>query len=405
MVRGSSVARRTTALLVALVSLLLVAQSSFAAEDLRERLRTTEDRLSAREAELQRTREELKLVGEQIRQSDAELARLKGELAELERKLAEAEATYAAAKDRTRKATGDLQRVAARLEETRLRLELREQTFDDRVAAAYKYGRVSYAEALMGSKDISDFMNTAYYIRSVMDADRNVIREVTAATRSLADDRAEADRLREQVVADERVAKEQRAEVERLTASHRKVTEMVAVERERRQELQAKLIVEEAATEEEIAELEAESEALEKKLRESQWKAGAPGQGSWVWPTSGQITSGYGYRVHPIYGTRRMHTGLDISGSYGQAIVAANDGLVIAAYCSAGGYGCRVVIDHGGGIGSLYAHQSSFAVRQGQVVGAGEVIGYVGSTGASTGPHLHFEIRRNGSPTDPRAYY
>lgn len=403
--RGRSVGRRTTAVAVVVLSLVLVAQASFAAEDLRDRLRDTEDRLSSREADLERTRAELAEVAEQIRLSDAELARLKAELQELQRRLEAAEAAYRAAQQRTLQATGDLQRVAKRLEDTRLRLEQREETFDDRVAAAYKYGRVSYAEALMGSKDIADFMNTAYYIRSVMDADRNVIDEVTRATRSLAEDRGEADRLREQVVADERTAREQRAEVERLTASHRKVTEMVAEERARREQLQAELLVEEAATEAEIAELEAESAELEEELRKSRWRAGAPGKGSWVWPTSGQITSGFGYRVHPIYGTRRMHTGLDISGSYGQPIVAANDGLVIASYCSAGGYGCRIVVDHGGGIGSLYAHQSSFAVREGEVVGAGEVIGYVGSTGASTGPHLHFEIRVNGSPTEPRAYY
>lgn len=402
---GTLVARRTTALFVALVCVLTVAPSSFAAEDLRERLEETNDRISSREADLERTQAELAAVGEKIRQSDAELNRLKGELAELERKLSAAEAAYSQAQERTRQATVDLQRLAGRLESTRQRLEDRQETFGNRVAAAYKYGRVSYAEALMGSKDISDFMNTAYYIRSVMDADRHVIREVTEATLSLAEDRGEADRLREQVVADERIAKERRAEVERLTASHRKVTDMVAAERQRREALQAELFVEEAATEAEIAELEAESEELAEELRRSQWRAGAPGSGSWVWPTSGHITSGYGYRTHPIYGSRRMHTGLDISGSYGQAIVAANGGLVISAYCSAGGYGCRVVIDHGGGVGSLYAHQSQFAVAEGQVVSPGQVIGYVGSTGASTGPHLHFEIRVNGSPVDPRQYY
>lgn len=389
----------------AVLSLLMLSQASFATEDLREQIRETEERLSTREAELERTQAELAAIGDKIKQADQELARLNGELRELERRVAEAKEALDAARARTREATGELQRIAVRLEGTRLKLAETEDTFDGRVAAAYKYGRVSYAEALMGSKDISDFVNTAYYIRSVMDADRNVIKKVAAATRSLAKDRAAADQLREEMVADERIAKEQQAEVERLTSAQRKLTAMAEAEREYREELQAQLIVEEAATEAEIAELEAESERLAEELRKSQWRAGAPGQGSWVWPTSGHITSGYGYRTHPIYGYRRMHTGLDISGGWGQPIVAANDGLVLAAYCTAGGYGCRVVLDHGGGFASLYAHQSSFAVREGDVVAAGRVIGYVGSTGASTGPHLHFEIRVNGAHTDPRAYY
>lgn len=397
--------RRTMAFAGVVLLVLGIAPASLAAESVREQLERTEQQQADREADLEAVQAELAAVGEQIRRSDEELARLKGELEELERRLAAAEAAHAEATERTREATAELQRVAVRLESTRVQLAEREETFDHRVAAAYKYGRVSYVEALMHSRDIAEFVNTSYYIRSVMDADRNVISQVAAATRSLAEDRGEADRLREQMLVDEKTAKAKRAEVERLTASQRKITEMVAAERKHREQLQAKLIVEEAATEADIAELEKESERLAEELRKSRWQAGAPGQGTWVWPTSGHVTSGYGYRTHPIYGSRRMHTGLDISGSYGQPIVAANTGLILSAYCTAGGYGCRVVIDHGGGVGSLYAHQSGFAVREGEVVSAGQVIGYVGSTGASTGPHLHFEIRVNGGHTDPRSRY
>lgn len=397
--------RRTTALVVAMLSLLVFATAGSAAEDVRSQLEDTKEQIADREADLETTRAELIAIGDKIKQSDLELARLQGELGELERQVAEAQAALDAAQGRTQKATGELQRLGVRLEGTRLQLEESEQAFDQRIAAAYKYGRVSYAEALMGSRDIAQFVNTAYYIRSVMDADRNVIQKVTAATKSLAEDRAEADQLREQLLVDERAAKKHEGEVASLTNAHRKLTAMVAAERETRAELQSQLIVQEATTEAELEELEAESERLAEKLRRSQWRAGAPGSGSWVWPTDGHITSGYGYRTHPIYGSRRMHTGLDVSGGWGQAIVAANTGQVISAYCTAGGYGCRVVIDHGGGLGSLYAHLSSFAVAEGTVVSAGEVIGYVGSTGASTGPHLHYEIRVNGAHTDPRAYH
>ena len=134
--------------------------------------------------------------------------------------------------------------------------------------------------------------------------------------------------------------------------------------------------------------------------------APAPGSSSvsgFQWPINGGVSSGYGYRVHPIYGTRRLHTGLDISGGSGTPIAAAKSGTVLSAGWR-GGYGNAVVISHGDGIVTLYAHQSQMNVSAGQSVGRGDIIGWVGSTGASTGPHLHFEVRVNGSPVDPRPY-
>lgn len=391
---------------VAASSLLALVATGAAAEgDVADQLRETRQELESKEAELERTRAELALVADQVRASDAELARMTSELAELERRLEAAREVVAQAQARTAGATAELEQVTRRLEDTRLRLAERERTFDDRVSAAYKYGTPSVATAIKGAGDVNEFVRGVYYIRSVMRADRAVIAEVTDAARALVADRAEADRLRDELAHQQELAAAAAAEAEDLASSQRKLTAMVETERARRAELMSRLEVEEALTAAEIDELEAESEALAEELRSSRWRAGAPGQGTWVWPTSGQVGSRFGYRVHPIYGTRRMHTGVDISGSFGQPIVAANEGLVVAAYCTPGGYGCRVVLDHGGGFASLYAHQSNFAVAQGDVVSGGQVIGYVGSTGASTGPHLHFEIRVSGGPVDPMAYY
>lgn len=390
---------------VAVLALLALAGTALAAEDVADELRETRQEMERKRADLERMRQELASVAEQVRASDAELDRMAGELRALEGRLAEARAGLDDAREASVSAAAALQRVTARLEETRLRLEEREQVFDRRIGAAYKYGNVSYTSALVGANDVNEFVTTMYYIRSVMRADRVVIREVTEAARSLIEDRAEADRLRDELRSQEQRAADAAAEIEELVSSQRTLTAMVEEERARRAELMDQLTVEEALTTAELAELEQQSEALAEKLRQSQWRAGAPGQGSWVWPTSGRVTSPYGYRTHPIWGDRRLHAGVDISGAYGQPIVAANEGLVVDAYCTPGGYGCRVVLDHGGGYASLYAHQSSFAVRQGSVVAGGEVIGYVGSTGASTGPHLHFEIRVNGAPVDPMQHY
>lgn len=126
--------------------------------------------------------------------------------------------------------------------------------------------------------------------------------------------------------------------------------------------------------------------------------------GQLAWPTAGRVTSGFGWRTHPVYRTRRLHAGIDIPAPTGQGIVAAADGVIVSAGWR-GGYGNAVVIAHSDGLATLYAHQSRLAVRAGQRVRRGQVIGAVGSTGLSTGPHLHFEVRVNGVPRDPMRYY
>ena len=122
--------------------------------------------------------------------------------------------------------------------------------------------------------------------------------------------------------------------------------------------------------------------------------------GRFIWPVNGSVGSGFGPRIHPISGGSRMHTGVDIGAPSGTPIKAADDGIVVMAGPN-GGYGNWTLIDHGGGLATGYGHQSSIGVSRGQRVSTGEVIGRVGSTGASTGPHLHWEVRVNGNPVDP----
>jgi murein DD-endopeptidase MepM/ murein hydrolase activator NlpD len=118
---------------------------------------------------------------------------------------------------------------------------------------------------------------------------------------------------------------------------------------------------------------------------------------------NGPVTSGYGWREHPVLGGRRFHTGIDIGASTGTLIAAAGDGTVVYAGMKAG-YGNTVIIDHGGGIATLYAHQSKIAVDSGVPVTRGQRVGAVGCTGYCTGPHLHFEVRVNGDPVDPMGW-
>ena len=126
--------------------------------------------------------------------------------------------------------------------------------------------------------------------------------------------------------------------------------------------------------------------------------------GVMAWPVQGTFTSGFGIRVHPITGASRMHNGIDVSANTGTPIGAASGGTVIGAGNSGDGYGNKVLINHGDGTVTLYAHMNSIAVSQGQSVSSQQTIGTVGSTGYSTGPHLHFEVRVNGVPYNPLNY-
>ena len=176
-----------------------------------------------------------------------------------------------------------------------------------------------------------------------------------------------------------------------LVASQTEQAEEVAVELAN---LSAKLDAVDAAIDDfsvELDGLEAEQARVEKLIEQEASKEGeAPG--ILVRPVPGAITSSFGLRVHPIFGYSRMHSGVDMRAGFGQEIKAGASGRVILA-ATYGGYGNTIIIDHGGGMTTLYAHQSSFNVSYGALVGAGDIIGYVGSTGFSTGPHLHFEVR------------
>lgn len=224
---------------------------------------------------------------------------------------------------------------------------------------------------------------------------------------------------RSDLLADAEAAAEEATQIEaELAVALVELEEKQAVQLELKAEVDARR----ARWEEALADAEAEEERLtawiqseqdriEEELRRArEAQLGVPpsnpgivGNGGWAWPTAGGVASGFGPRLHPILGYYRMHSGLDIGGAQGQAIWAATDGVVSLAGWN-GGYGNTVILGHGSGTTTLYAHMSAFAVSPGEYVNAGQVIGYVGSTGLSTGPHLHFEVRINGAPVDPRPY-
>ncbi len=193
------------------------------------------------------------------------------------------------------------------------------------------------------------------------------------------------------------------AELRSLATELAQRREELEAERSSQQELLAEVEGEIARWEKEIAGLEREQASIERLILARSRRGTERATGRYFRPVPGRVDSFFGPRVHPIYGTVKMHNGVDMDGAKGQPIVAFASGRVIFSGVK-GGYGNAVMIDHGGGMVTLYAHQSKLAVKVGQRVEGGQVIGYVGSTGLSTGPHLHFEVRIDGRPVDPMTY-
>ncbi len=194
---------------------------------------------------------------------------------------------------------------------------------------------------------------------------------------------------------------EQKSNLEKLvTQAEQKKTEISGILDEKKSLLSSAKADKNAliAMEAQLTAKETEIQRILESLR-----YGSAPNGRLQWPTAGKLISGFGNRRHPIFGGTRFHSGVDLAAPSGTPIIAADGGEVLQASYS-GGYGYSILIYHGGGFATFYAHMSSFAVGQGQMVKRGQVIGYVGTTGWTTGPHLHFEVRINGAAQNPMGY-
>ena len=295
-----------------------------------------------------------------------------------------------------------IEQETANLAEAQAKEEAQYDLFCQRVRAMEEGGTVSYWAILFNASSFSDMLDKMVFVQDVMDYDNAVIEQLKADRQAVADaltalessrtEQANQKTLLDQQRADQAVKVEEAAQV-------LKNLESDVAEYERLLEEQA---AEEARVNDEIAQREAE---LEELIRQNQIQFTVSNGWLYPLPTSCMtLTSAFGYRIHPITGRPHSHTGTDIAAPYGTPIKAVKSGVVtISEYGSS--YGNYVVISHGAGTTSLYAHMSSRAARAGDVVSQGDVIGYVGSTGNSTGNHLHLEIRVNGSRVDPEQYW
>lgn len=277
------------------------------------------------------------------------------------------------------------------LAKTEKNLAERTQILNKRMRDIYKNGQVSYLDVLLGAADFRDFATRVDILRRVLEQDAALIAKVRAERELVVQKRTELEQDKAAILTLEKEAAAKKEIIEARKKDQQAVLDTAVNERD--------------AADRAYQELQQTSRRIEMMLKgiHSGNREAAGASGAMMWPINGPITSPFGWRTHPIFGTSIYHSGLDIGADYGDPIKAADGGIVVEAGWM-GGYGKAVIIDHGGGISTLYGHNSELLVSAGQRVGKGQTIALAGSTGYSTGPHCHFEVRRNGEPDNPYNY-
>lgn len=273
------------------------------------------------------------------------------------------------------------------------RLSERNELLAARMADTYKHGNISYASILLGSADFWDLLSRAYVVKKVLQSDVDLIEGIKQDKQAVEQYKG--------------VLEDQEQERARLESRQSAATHSVQTQTNIRANLLGKANAERKYYEQKFAELDRNSNQIEAMIRKMERQSGKGGKqyypvwkGGFLRPVSGAVTSSYGMRFHPILRRNKLHTGVDLKASYGTPIKAAAGGIVWYAGWY-GAYGNAVIISHGGDTTTLYGHCSSIMVGTGATVKQGQVIARAGSTGFSTGAHLHFEVRKHGVPVCP----
>lgn len=294
----------------------------------------------------------------------------------------------------------EIQEKNAEIEALNAQIDENNDRLKERLKVMYEYGTTSYVQLLLESKGLSDLITRLSIVKSVYSYDKNVINEFVQS-KNLVEE------------AKQTVVNEQNEQLEAKSILESKKSSLEELKNEK-QEIIDSLNSDISALEKEEQQMESDYDSIKKELdaaiaAQNSSSSGAKsaaykGNGKFSWPSaSTKITSNYGYRVHPISGTKKLHRGIDIGASMGSDVYAAEAGTVVTAGWN-NSYGYYVTINHGGGYVTLYAHNSKLLVSKGQTVTKGQTIAKCGSTGNSTGPHVHFEVMLNGQLQNPLSY-
>lgn len=340
---------------------------------LKSKLATAQEQLATTQQQLAQVKRSEEAMGAELSQIEAQLKKTRTELQAVKRRLARTREQQIRVSGLLARSEGELAQV--------------QQSLAQRMAANYRQGPVRYASVLLGAHTMGELVSRAQLVRSIVKYESTLIAKIKASReqvvkwRALLDEKAHEIRQQEQSLGTQLVAEAQLVQRRRGVFA----------------EVQARRV----QIESEYAQLAADSNEIAVKLRALEGQSLPTGfLGKLIQPVSGTIVSRFGMRFHPILKINRLHAGIDFGAETGTPIVAAGAGIV--AYSGVmRGYGNVVVVDHGGGLSTLYAHCSALLVAVGASVAQGAVIARVGATGLATGPHLHFELRRQGTPINP----
>ena len=369
-------------LLIILVLILSITFISYGAEidELQDKKNEIQTQIDESNNQILEVDEELTENLQQIQKLDENIKTTENDLKELEQKIANIEE--------------EISNVGKDLEEITSKYQKQKKLLDTRLVAMYETESTNYLDVVLGAKSLSEFISSYYLIGEIASYDMDLL--------ELVQDEKEEMELKSNQINNqkENLEKEKRTEQKtQIALSNTKILRKNLISRlsEKEQALQAQ--IDEYNKQVEDIENEIKSLALTINFGED-YKGG-----EMKWPIMGHytITSNYGMRVHPITGVYKLHTGVDISATIGTDFTAIADGIVVKAEMNRA-YGNMVIIDHGGGVQTLYAHGSEIVAQVGQEVHSGDVVLKVGSTGYSTGPHAHFEVRINGETVNPLDY-
>jgi len=392
---------RRLALLLVVGSLLMTAVPGLA-QSSEERLSQIEQDIKDLNARIAAERGERGEIQSELAATEARMTEVRSQLADAEGRLFEVETSIAA----TEQLLTDISRQIAELKRqlAEIRLEVRDtrQLVREQAVELYMAGGAGLSSLVFTTADVSEVELGLQYAEDIIEGSGTLINSLEVL-RFQEEQHQESVEARQSETEDLLAGLEaQRGELEQYRAEVDARRRDLEAELENAKALLVRVNRDIEEFEGEVSALEQESEQIAAELAARQSRSGES-PGILGWPVNASVGSGFGYRIHPIFGTKKLHTGLDLNAGAGTAIKAAESGTVILAR-TYGGYGRTVVIDHGGGLSTLYAHQSSILVSEGRRVGRGDVIGYVGCTGYCTGPHLHFETREWGTPVDPMKY-
>ena len=330
-------------------------------------LQAVQDELSANLNQIQELNNSIAQYENEVTDYNNQIVNLQNNISQLETEIAEAQANY----------------------------DKQKKLLDDRLITVYESGTTEYLDVVLSSKSITEFLSSYYLISILTDSNMNFLDDIERQKKLIEEDQKELEEQKNQI----NTAKEEKEKAS-IILQNTKIQKDSYTAQLTDQEKKIQLEIDAYQTE--INQLEAEIQSItSNNLIVNPNYVG----GEMLWPLPGytRLSSTFKMRVHPITGVYKLHSGIDIPAPKGTNVLAANDGVVVKAGRNTA-YGNMVMIDHGGGVSTLYAHGSEITVTLGQTVKKGDVILKVGSTGYSTGNHLHFEVRVNGSAVNPLPY-